>query len=388
MSIREIVLVGGGHSHVQVLRSFGLQPPPGVRITLIAKEVEAPYSGMIPGMVAGHYRREEAHIDLNRLARFAGAELIHGAATGIDRARRQVTLAGNEPVAYDLLSIDVGITPDLAGIEGADDHAIAVKPISRFTDRWNRLEAAARAPDGPRRICVVGGGAAGFELVLAARNNLTPHGDDFSFTLVAGGELLAGSNPIARWLARRALSRRGVGLIEADEARKVSPDHIRLASGRTIAADAVLVSTAARAPDWLTATGLPCDKDGFLTTRPSLQIVDDDDVFAVGDCATVLEHPRPKAGIFAVRQGPPLAENLRLRAAGRSAQPFRPQTRFLTLLGLGEKRAIAARNGLAVEADWAWRWKERIDREFMARFKDLPGETMEDADRLDPLGGA
>ena len=169
---RRIVLVGGGHTHVEVLRSFGMRPEPGVGLTIIAKEIEAPYSGMLPGFIAGHYTHDDCHIDIVRLAQFAGARVIHGEVIGVDRANKRVLVEGRVPVGYDLLSLNTGITPLLDGIAGADQHALAVKPVSTFAPRWQGLEDSALTPDGPRRFAIIGIGAAGFELVLAIRHRL------------------------------------------------------------------------------------------------------------------------------------------------------------------------------------------------------------------------
>ncbi len=385
-----IVLVGGGHTHVIALKAFGMKPEPGVMLTVIAKEIEAPYSGMLPGFVAGHYTYDQCHIDLVRLAGWAGARLIHGEVTAVDRLTRRVEIAGRPPLAYDLLSIDVGIAPNLQTIEGAAEHGLAVKPVSTFAARWRALERAALSPEGPRRIAVVGVGAAGFELVLAIRHRLRGQAaaagidpDGFSFVLIGDSELLPSHNARARALARREIETQGVTLIENEKVASVRPGEVALASGRVIEADATLLATQAGASDWFRASGLPCDHAGFIAVRPTLQLLDDDDVFAVGDCATVLEHPREKAGVFAVRQGMPLAENLRLRARGMSAEPFTPQSDFLTLLSTGRRHAIAARNGLAFAGDLIWRWKDRIDRTFMDKFNVLPSMAASGASEED-----
>lgn len=372
----QIVLVGAGHAHVQVLKSFAERHPSNVRLTVVTKEVEAPYSGMLPGFVAGHYEHHDIHIDVPRLARSAGAHLIHGEAVGIDRARRQLSISGCPPVSYDLLSIDVGITPDISGIAGALEHAIAVKPVSTFARRWSDLSARAARPNGPRAVVVAGGGAAGVEIVLAVAHRLRAEAaragvdpSSFSFTLVSGPGLLATHGVLARSLTRRALSRRGVVLVDGKFVVEVTADHAVLDDGTRLATDAVLLTTKAAPARWLAQSGLPCANDGFLAVRPTLQLIDDDDVFAAGDCATVVAYPRPKAGVFAVRQGPPLTENLRLRARGLPVRPFVPQERFLSILALGDKDAIAARGAVAVGGRWVWRWKDRIDRSFMSRFR-------------------
>ena len=384
---KRLVLVGGGHSHVFVLRSLAMLGEPGVGVTLIARELDAPYSGMLPGFVAGHYTLDECHIDLVRLAQRAGVRVIHGEAIGIDRGNKRVLIKGRPPVGYDFVSIDTGITPSLGDVAGADAHAIAVKPVSTFAPKWQRLLEQALQKEGPRRLAVIGTGAAGFELILAMRHRLLTEapaagiaGAAFSFTLIGSGGVLPTHNARAQALARRALDEREVAVVEGDGVVAVTAGEITLASGRRIDADAVLVTTKAAPPPWFADSGLPLDRGGFLSVRPTLQVDDDDDVFAAGDCAAVTEHPREKAGVFAVRQGPPLTENLRLRCRGEAAKPFVPQTQFLTLLALGDKSAIAARGPFAAAGAWAWTWKDRIDRTFMDRFNMLSDMATAGAD--------
>src|SRR5499427_6083269 len=186
----DLVLVGGGHAHVHVLKSFGMRPVPGVRVTLISRDVETPYSGMLPGYVAGHYSFAEGHIDLGRLAHFAGARLIRDEAVGLDRAAPSVLTRGHPPIRWDLLSIDIGSAPRSEDVPGAAAHTIAVKPIARFAARWEAL--LARAPEMPRlRLAVVGGGAGGVELALAAEHRLARlRGGRVEVTLVTRDALL------------------------------------------------------------------------------------------------------------------------------------------------------------------------------------------------------
>lgn len=386
-SERRLVLVGGGHAHVVVLRELAMKREPGLEIVLIAKELDAPYSGMLPGYVAGHYDLDDCQIDLVRLAHFAGARLVHGEVSGVDTSERQVHILGRPPIAYNLLSIDTGITPSIGDIDGAAQHGIAVKPVSTFAPRWMALEARALQPDGPRRITVIGTGAAGFELVLAIRHRLREmaprHGlapEAFSFSLIGSTGLLPTHNARARRLAADVLAGADVALVEGDAAVAVSRNEVRLASGAKIDSDATLITTKAAPADWFTASGLAVDERGFLAVQPTLQVIGEDDVFAAGDCASVLAHPREKAGVFAVRQGPPLARNLRLRMQGLAAEPFEPQRQFLTILSCGDRRAIAARGSLAVGGAWPWKLKDRIDREFMQRFQELPPVSMDSAE--------
>jgi selenide, water dikinase len=368
----DIVLLGGGHAHVHVLKAFAMRPEPAVRITLITRDLETPYSGMLPGVVAGLYDVDEAHIDLMRLATASGARLIHAEAIGLDRASRRVELSGRPPISYDLLSIDVGITPALSVIAGAQEHAIAVKPIGSFLGKLDELLARCRAPGGPRRIAVIGGGAGGTELLLSLRSRLQADlpGAEFSFTLVTGGELLESHNARVRAAFRRIFAQRGIALHEHRKVSAVTRDGIALEGGTQLAADAVLVTTDAAPPPWFAATGLALDAGGFLAVGPTLQVTNDPDVFAAGDCAGLVASPRPKAGVFAVRAGPPLADNLRRRVRGAAPTDWQPQRTHLALISTGERYAVASYGPLKAEGAWLWTVKDWIDRRWMRMYQD------------------
>src|SRR5512139_1555675 len=180
--LRDVVLIGGGHSHVGVLHMFAMKPLPGVRLTVICTDTDTPYSGMLPGYIAGHYSFDAVHIDLRRLAEFAGARYYRDEVVGIDRAARKVLCRNRPPVAYDALSINIGSTPQLAGVAGAGEHVVPVKPIRRFNERWLALLARVCSHPGATTIAVVGAGAGGVEMTLAMqyrlRNELLARGRD------------------------------------------------------------------------------------------------------------------------------------------------------------------------------------------------------------------
>jgi selenide, water dikinase len=376
----EIVLVGGGHAHVHVLKAFGERPLAGTRLTLVTRDAMTPYSGMLPGLVAGIYRFEQAHIDLAALAAATGCRLVHGEAIGVDRNRNSVVLANGDVVPYDLLSIDIGIVPDLTSLAGAQEHAIAVKPIAGFLAAFERLRAEARS-GGVQNLIVVGGGAAGVELVLSARTRLIADaaatGQDasrFAFTLVTDGEVLATHNARVRATFRRILAERRITLREHHPAIAIGADHVRLADGEELAADATLVATPAAAPAWFVGAGFACDRRGFLAVGPTLQVINDADVFAAGDCASLVETPREKAGVHAVRAGPPLAANLRRHASGQAAIPWRPQARHLSLITTGDRYVIASRGPFKAEGAWLWTLKDWIDRRWMRGYQLRPSD--------------
>jgi selenide,water dikinase len=377
--LKDLVLVGGGHAHVHVVKSFGMKPMPGVRLTLIGRDVETPYSGMIPGFIAGHYTFDDCHIDLARLCAWTGARLIHAEATGLDRDNRLVLLKDRPPVGYDLLSIDVGSAPNIDTIKGAAEWATPVKPIAELGRRW--LDFVERMKDwrGPLKVVVIGGGAGGVELTLALDHRLRHEakGAELQVTLATMDEILAGQAEAARQKMRAILQRRGVRLLEHTTSQKIERGTVQLQDGKGLEADAVFVVTEASAAKWFATTGLPLDERGFIAVDDTLRSTGDRQIFAVGDCATVVPHRRPKAGVFAVRQGPPLARNLRRALLGQPPRPFVPQRRYLSILGTGDGHAVATRNGFAVEGAWVWRWKDHIDRKWMRMYREPPAKPMQ-----------
>ncbi len=368
--MRHLVLIGGGHAHVHVLNQFGDRPP-DAEVTLVGRDVLTPYSGMIPGFVAGRYSFEECHIDLARLCARSGARLVHAEAIGIDRTGRRVLLKDQPAIAYDLLSIDVGSAPNVGGIAGAAQWAIPVKPIAELGRRWLEFSQDMKAWLGPLNVMVIGGGAGGVELALAIDHRLreVAKAAEPQVTLATKDEILAGHAAAARRRLRTVFRRRGIRLLEQAGAERIERGSVQLADGQWHRADAVFVVTEASAAPWFADTGLPLDERGFLAVDATLASTGDERIFAAGDCATVLAHRRPKAGVFAVRQGPPLADNLRRVLGGARPQPFVPQRRHLSILGTGDGRAIATRGDWAIEGRWVWWWKDHIDRKWMRMYR-------------------
>ncbi len=378
--MREVVLVGGGHAHVEVLRRFGMDPPPDARLTLVSRETETVYSGMLPGTLAGHYDAAGGRIDLRPLARFARARLFHAEAVGLDPERRVLELRGRPAIPYDLLSLDVGAAPDVGRVPGAAEAAVPVKPIDRFLGRWDEVEDAL-AGGTASRIAVVGAGAGGVEVVLAVEHRLRSRGVPATLLLVTASPTILPEQPAGvRRRIGRILRERGIEVRTAARVREVDEGTLHLEGGGSVEADEVLWVTAAAAPDWPRAAGLETDREGFVLVDDALRSVSHPDVFAAGDVATMRRHPRPKAGVIAVRQGPPLAKTLRRVLEGREPVGFRPQRTFLTILSTGDRHAVASRGPLAVEGDWVWRVKDWIDRRWIRKYTDLPEMEMEGED--------
>jgi selenide,water dikinase len=364
---RDLVLIGGGHTHALVLKRWGMTPLPGARLTLIDPGPAAAYSGMLPGFVAGHYDRSELDIDLVRLTRFAGARLILGAASALDPVARTVAVPGRPPISYDVASFDIGITSDMPDLPGFADWAVPAKPLAAFASRW----AAFRARRDPAGVVVIGGGVAGAELAMAMAHALSraDRATRPPVRLIDKGQALAAMTRAGQRIVRSRLADLGVEMIEQATVTGIGPTSVTLSDGRVIASDFTTGAAGARPYEWVRSSGL-ASKEGFLAVGTTLQ-TSDPAVFAVGDCADMTENPRPKAGVFAVRQAPVLFDNLRALLAGGPLSHYRPQKDYLKLVSLGDRSALAEKWGFAANGKVLWQWKDRIDRRFMARFGTL-----------------
>lgn len=363
---RDLVLIGGGHSHALVLRRWGMDPLPGARLTLINPGPTAPYSGMLPGHIAGHYDRDALDIDLVRLARFAGARLILGAADGIDRAARQVHVPGRPSIGYDVLAVDIGITSAMPRLPGFSDHAVPAKPLGPFAARWRSY----LDQDGPADVVVIGAGVAGVELAMAMAHALHQRARPANVTLVEAQSALSATRETSRRRILAALKDQGVTLIEQARITEIQADRVVLEDGREIVSRFTTGAAGARAQDWLGDTGLTLE-NGFIVVDETLRS-SDPAIFASGDCAHMAHDPRPKAGVYAVRQAPILLANLSAALTGGKMSAYHPQKDYLKLISLGRKSALGERFGKALSGPWMWRWKDHIDQSFMNKFRELP----------------
>ncbi|MFO0689706.1 MAG: selenide, water dikinase SelD [Myxococcota bacterium] len=390
-SARTVVLVGGGHAHVQVLRRWAMDPPEGARLVVVLDRPVAVYSGMVPGLVAGDYPRSALEIDVVPLARRAGASVVLASALDLDPVASAVMLDGRPPIRFDLASLDVGSTIRDLDRPGVAEHALATRPIGAFAEALEARTAALAAlasPARPARVLVVGAGAAGCELAFTLEARLRRAGTPARIAIATGEDaLLAGGTPALRRAIAREAAARGLEVRTGMRIVRIERDAAWSAAGERLEADLVVWATGAAAQPFPRRDGAPGagdergtevagrlarDREGFLEIHDTLQAVGFENVFAVGDCARLVDHPWvPRAGVYAVRQGPILDRNLRARLAGRPLTAYRPQRDFLSLLNLGDGRALGAKWGLATAGRGTFRLKDRIDRAFMARFQVL-----------------
>ena len=376
----DLVLIGGGHSHLFVLKYLAMNPVPGVRLTLITRDVHTPYSGMLPGYIAGHYAYDETHIDLRPLAAYAGARLIHAEVNAIDADRKLVSLSGRPAIAYDILSINIGSIPGMPATAHGDDDQFAVKPVDRFLDYWLRLEQRILATQKPFKLVIVGAGAGGVELALSLRYRIeqalpaaSKLEQQLKLSLVTeDDQILSSFDTRVQQRFKRLLKKCNIETLCNTRVDHFEAGHLYSVNGDSLECDAVIWASSASAPGWLSSTGLELDKRGFIAVNDCLQSLSHAQVFAAGDISSVDAFPRPKSGVFAVRQGIPLAQNLVRALRNRPIKSFKPQKQFLSLISTGERYAVASKAGWSFEGRWLWHLKNWIDKRFMRQFSELP----------------
>ncbi|MEM7062992.1 MAG: selenide, water dikinase SelD [Cyanobacteria bacterium P01_B01_bin.77] len=393
----DVFFVGGGHTHAIVLRKIGMTGlPAGVRLTLITNLVDTPYSGMLPCHISGVYDFDQSHIDLRPLTRFANCRLIMDEVVQIDADQNVIYCRHHPPMAYNVLSIDIGSTPEAVSVPGAKDYTIPAKPVPTLLRAWHRYlqelkerqqppETVSEAAPAPKEeeleatIGIVGGGVGGVELALNMQVRLQQLVGQRAQVNVfhRGARLATGRSRATQRQLAKIFRDRKIHTHLCESVCKVEPIagnqvQVHCESGLKVACDRVFWVTNASAAPWLAHTGLSVDKTGFVLVGDTLQTLSHPNVFAVGDVATMVNHPRPKAGVFAVRQGPPLYKNLQRYLAGQSLKPFKPQRQFLNIIDLGIGGAIASRGRWSAKSGWFRRWKHWIDGNFMALFDQFP----------------
>jgi selenide,water dikinase len=369
--VKRLVLLGGGHAHVEVLRDLVLAPDEGVKVTLVTPHPWFTYSGMIPGFVAGHYEIDDLTVELKVLCEKARVELVPSTVTLVSTMAREVICANGTVVPYDVLSVDVGSHPYIGGARGVEKHAVIIRPLERLLKGWS--DVVVRARDGQiGAVTVVGGGAGGVELALAMEYRLRQelglawaHVRLISNTPLIVPELSAG----ARLRLAAKFARRNVGLHLESAVTEVGPGYVRTEHGLEFASEAVFWAAGGIAPEWIRDSGFATDERGYLLTNDFLQSPSNPDVFAAGDCQTQVGRKYARAGVFAVRAAPILVKNLRAALAGAPLVPFKTSPRYLALVSTGSRHAVGAWGGLSWEGGWTWQWKDRIDRRFVARYQ-------------------
>lgn len=372
-NVKDIVLVGGGHAHALVIRMWAMDPVPGLRLTLISPDVYTPYSGMLPGLIAGHYEFEQAHIDLPRLCAQANVRFIQASANGLNTSDKSIQLENRPAISYDVCSLDIGSTPDNS-IQGAAEFATGVKPISRFYQHWTQLKEQLKQhkAEAPFKVAIIGGGAGGIELVGAMNHWAQQNDCHAQFHLLSRGNSLLSN--FSKLLQRKLLAnfkKTNIKLHLNFDTQSISANSVR-SKDESLTFNKIFSCTQASAAAWLKQTKLNLNEHGFVEVNQFLQSSNHENVFAAGDIAHLVKSPRPKAGVYAVRMGPILFNNLINNALDKKLKPFKAQSDFLSLIALGGKTALGSRPPFSIAGSWVWKWKNHIDLKFMNMLQQLP----------------
>ena len=368
----DLVLVGGGHANIQVLKSFAMKPIRGLRISLISDVAYAPYSGMLPGLLAGWYDFDQVHFDLRKLCQQSGARFVLSSVNNIDSKTRTLFFADRSPLQYDIASINIGIAPKPLSFDGEErENFFPLKPIKSLLGRWKGFLSELDSRRGDIAVAVIGGGAAGFEISNILARLLQRRKLDAKVSLLTRDSvLLKGHSPRAQRQALSLLQKNAVEVIFNQEVAGFDGQTLQLGEGSR-PFDFVFCATDAAAPAWLKNSDLPLSEDGFIKTLDDLSVADRPDLFAAGDCIHFASSRLPKAGVYAVRQGPTLAKNLRRRLFRQKTCKYRPQKTALALLIAGDRRVLASKGAFSLSSEAFWRWKDHIDRKFMERFQSV-----------------
>ncbi len=362
-----IVLIGGGHSNAQLLKFYAMKPCHDLQITLISDQLYAPYSGMLPGYLGGWYSHDDIHFDLYKLSKRAGVRFIHTRVTGIDAKEKVVNLKDRPDLKYDVCSINIGSTPTLPENYTSSPSVIPLKPIPQLLQNWTTFINTITNNPKPYKIIIVGGGASGIEVCLGLAKRFKKL--NLKLTIIdSHKKLLSTHNSRVRRSALKELQAFNVNIFTNESMKDIKGKKIILNSDKELDFDFCFLASRAKSQNWFKESGLPTDENGFLQVDKNLSVANSDGLFGAGDCIAFSNYNLPKAGIFAVRQGKPLFENINNYLLGKKLTPYKPQKRFLSLLTTGERKSIASYGPFSWSGSLVWDWKNSIDITFMDKF--------------------
>lgn len=381
--VKHLVLIGGGHSHLAVLKHLGMHPVPGLAVTLISRDIKVPYSGLLPGFISGIYDAKEIFVDFRPLAQFAKARIIQADIKNIDLNDKKLILPNRPNISFDLLSLNIGSEPNLSMVPGAQDHAIGIKPLPAFLELWPQLLQRAISTLTQKeqfKFAIVGGGPASVELAFSIQHRIendlnlkSKEKSNLQIQIISAEKtLLQFHNNRVRSFAAKELTTRNIDILLKKKMSACEKGIIVCEDETEITADAIICATGASLPSWPAECGLAISQDGFIEVDSFLKSTSHDYVFAAGDAATIKGQTRPKSGVYAVRQGLPLAKNLIRHATSKRLKKYKPQTHALALMSMGNKTAIASRSKFFTHGKVAWLIKDRIDTNFVKKYSNLP----------------
>ena len=363
---KEVILVGGGHAHAIFLRKWAMHSIPGVQISLISPGPEATYTGMLPGFLAGHYSKEEIVIDLVKLCRFSGARFIMGSVNNIISKDNLISIDGRCSINYDVASIDIGVTSTINNDKRFNLNTHSIRPLGSFVDRWTEFKQKINRKKVVPKIVIIGGGIGAVEVALAMCYSIRKLGIKYSITILDRAKVLKNVRSSARNIIMSTLKDYSIAAFDHIKILKCDENCVQIENGLEFESNFTVIAAGATAYEWLEKTDLSL-KDGFINVDKTLQVIGCPDIFAVGDCAHLNFSPRPKAGVFAVRQAPVLFKNIQAKLLKGSLKAFSPQKNYLKLISLGEKKAVSDYILPSVSGRAVWKLKNKIDNAFMKK---------------------
>lgn len=376
-SLRQLVLLGIGHTNAHVLHEWAEHPIPNCELICISPFASATYSGMLPGTLGNQFSDSEMRIDLRRLTDAAGAKLIVDTASKIDIQNQSILFPDSSSVSYDALSIGIGSVPAGYAQHQSSPILVPTKPMQTFLQRLEERTSQSNSnAKGALRCVIVGGGVASVEIALCFQqrwNSQSAPARPIEIQIFTASERIANgmkSSAIAK--LEKILASRQIQIHTSKRIVEVSDHSTQTADGQEQAADVVIWATGAAASQWLADLPLEHDQKGFIATRKTLQSLTKPNIFAVGDSGTIIESPSPKAGVYAVRQSPILWHNLQAFFDGGPMRDFEPQGDFLKILNTGDQKALLAYRGWSVHAKWCWHLKKWIDKGFIQDYQIPP----------------
>lgn len=359
-----VLLAGGGHTHALLLKALQKKSLPQSQLTLISASRFTPYSGMLPGVIAGNYHAEEAHIDLQILAEQSGCEFIEDRIIALDSDTKTLFSEKGQQYAYDLLSINTGSTQSKVIDANA---CISIKPIAPFL-RWLTQELPQKLQEAQSfNLVIIGAGAAGVEVALAIKKRFHPL-KNLNIHIITASGVLSGHPEGVRKMVEEELARKSIHVHKQFKVSGIAQQELMSQQGERLNYDQLILATPATPAAWPGESTLASNSGGFIRVNEYLQSVSHDNVFACGDIAEFTGSPLAKCGVYAVRQAPILHENLIRMLQSQPLKPFSPQKQFLSLLSCADGRAIASKGWFRAKGSMVWHWKDRIDRRFMAQF--------------------
>ena len=367
MAEKNLVLIGGGHSHILLLKKMGMKPIKGLNITLVTPDPELVYTGMLPAAILGAYSFDQIKIDLIKLSKFAKCRIVFSYVNKINLDRKEIHLGERTPIEFDMLSLDIGINYQLNNIPGSEKFSIPVKPFDNFIYNWNKFVLNLKASVNIPKLSIIGAGAAGCELALCINYKIKSLGLKPIINLIDKNDIAGNLPNKAKNKILKLLNENNIRLLDNINISHINKGRIHCEDGEIISSDLILSAAGGKPQNWLSETGLYLE-EGFISINQCLQSTSHDFVFAAGDCASIVSNPNQKAGVFAVRAAPFLYQNIRNYISSKKLIKYNPQKFFLQALTIDNKKALLFWGNFFLYGTLPWIFKDFIDRSFVNKF--------------------